>query len=222
MWNPQTHDWDGEILREASIPQGFLPSISPSRERPYPLTKAEGPFDGTVQVAAVLPEVQAAFYGLGCEKDHDAGCAAVFSGRVFLNIGSTVQSGPNRRSDLVRLYGSASSNNPVCYESSDMESDQSQMLGIDGGLKSIHEKTKLSANRVRVSGPLSLGDSEMQALANNLKIPAERARYPETAAYGVALAAGQAVGFWENEAEARAIWQVDRTFEPNSTEIRLR
>jgi glycerol kinase len=47
-----------------------------------------------------------------------------------------------------------------------------------------------------------------------LGIPVVRPRVAETTALGAAYLAGLAVGFWKDQKEIAAQWQIDRVFEP--------
>ena len=57
-------------------------------------------------------------------------------------------------------------------------------------------------------------DLLLQLQADILGVPVIRPRITETTALGAAYLAGLAVGFWQDEAELAALWQIERRFEP--------
>jgi glycerol kinase len=61
---------------------------------------------------------------------------------------------------------------------------------------------------------MARNDWVMQFLADILDLPVERPVVTETTALGAAYLAGLAVGFWQDEGELSALWQIDRRFEP--------
>jgi glycerol kinase len=54
----------------------------------------------------------------------------------------------------------------------------------------------------------------MQFQADLLGVPVVRPKVLETTALGAAYLAGLAVGYWRDEGDIGANWQVDRRFEP--------
>jgi len=67
---------------------------------------------------------------------------------------------------------------------------------------------------LRVDGGAARNDLLMQFQADLLGVPVVRPRITETTALGAAYLAGLAVGYWQDDAEIAAQWQVDRAFEP--------
>ena len=67
---------------------------------------------------------------------------------------------------------------------------------------------------LRVDGGAAANDLLLQLQADILDAPVERPKVLETTALGAAYLAGLAVGFWRDEAELEANWQLDRRFEP--------
>ncbi len=67
---------------------------------------------------------------------------------------------------------------------------------------------------LRVDGGAAANDLLLQFQADLLGVPVVRPRITETTALGAAYLAGLAVGFWRDEDELAALWQVDRRFEP--------
>src|SRR5437879_13525672 len=72
--------------------------------------------------------------------------------------------------------------------------DQSNELGEDGG-----------------AGAVNL---LMQCKANLLGVPVVRAKVSETTALGAAYLFGLAVGYWKDQSEIAAQWQMNRQFQP--------
>ncbi len=67
---------------------------------------------------------------------------------------------------------------------------------------------------LRVDGGAAANDLLLQIQADLLGVAVVRPTITETTALGAAYLAGLAVGFWQDEAELSALWQVDRRFEP--------
>jgi glycerol kinase len=65
---------------------------------------------------------------------------------------------------------------------------------------------------LRVDGGASVNDGLMQFQCDLLRVSVVRPRTTETTALGAAYLAGLAVGYWKNQAEIAALWQVGRTF----------
>ena len=76
---------------------------------------------------------------------------------------------------------------------------------------------------LRADGGAAANDGLMQLQADLLDLPVERPVVAETTALGAAYLAGLAVGFWQDIAEIRSNWALDRRFEPSmATEERAR
>lgn len=67
---------------------------------------------------------------------------------------------------------------------------------------------------IRVDGGATTNNLLMQYQANISGVPVVRPKILETTALGAAYLAGLAVGFWQDAAEVRSRWAVDRIFEP--------
>lgn len=67
---------------------------------------------------------------------------------------------------------------------------------------------------LRVDGGASENNLLMQMQANLLSIPVVRPTITETTALGAAYLAGLGAGVYKNTNELQALWQVERTFEP--------
>jgi glycerol kinase len=67
---------------------------------------------------------------------------------------------------------------------------------------------------LRVDGGAAANNLLLQCQADLLGVPVVRPKITETTALGAAYLAGLAVGFWQDEGELSALWQVDRRFEP--------
>jgi glycerol kinase len=67
---------------------------------------------------------------------------------------------------------------------------------------------------LRVDGGAAANDLLLQIQADLLGVAVVRPSITETTALGAAYLAGLAVGFWQDESELSALWQVDRRFEP--------
>jgi glycerol kinase len=67
---------------------------------------------------------------------------------------------------------------------------------------------------LRVDGGAAANNLLMQFQADLLGVPVIRPKVLETTALGAAYLAGLAVGYWRDEGDIGANWQVDRRFEP--------
>ena len=72
----------------------------------------------------------------------------------------------------------------------------------------------LSLTELRVDGGATANDLLMQFQADILGVPVVRPRVTETSALGAAYLAGLAVGYWTDQSQLDAQWQVERIFEP--------
>ncbi|WP_425147298.1 glycerol kinase GlpK [Deinococcus sp.] len=82
-------------------------------------------------------------------------------------------------------------------------------------LEAMEQDSGAPISELRVDGGGSVNDTLMQFQADLLGIPVVRPRVTETTALGAAYLAGLAVGYWRDERELTALWQVDRRFEPS-------
>jgi len=89
----------------------------------------------------------------------------------------------------------------ICYQVADV----AEAMESDSGIEE---------SELRVDGGAAVNDLLMQLQADVMGIPVVRPRVLETTARGAAYLAGLAVGFWRNQAEIAAQWQVERRFEP--------
>ncbi len=67
---------------------------------------------------------------------------------------------------------------------------------------------------LKVDGGAARNDLLMQIQADFLGLPVVRPQLLETTAFGAALLAGLATGFWSGREEVRRAWREDRRFEP--------
>jgi glycerol kinase len=67
---------------------------------------------------------------------------------------------------------------------------------------------------LRVDGGASANNLLMQFQSSLLGVPVVRPKVTETTALGAAYLAGLAVGYWKDQQEIAAQWQVDRRFTP--------
>lgn len=74
------------------------------------------------------------------------------------------------------------------------------------------------AHILRVDGGMTANGWAMQRLADILGEPVEIASMPETTALGAAYHAGQAVGFYGDDAALARAWAPSKTFEPGMSE----
>ncbi|TMH34756.1 MAG: glycerol kinase, partial [Betaproteobacteria bacterium] len=67
---------------------------------------------------------------------------------------------------------------------------------------------------LRVDGGAAVNNLLLQFQADLLGVAVVRPKILETTALGAAYLAGIAVGYWRDDAEVAANWQIDRRFEP--------
>ncbi|MEY8351164.1 glycerol kinase GlpK [Bacillus cereus] len=72
----------------------------------------------------------------------------------------------------------------------------------------------IKLNTLRVDGGAVKNNFLMQFQSDMLDVPVERPVVNETTALGAAYLAGLAVGYWENQDEIKAQWNMDRSFAP--------
>ena len=78
----------------------------------------------------------------------------------------------------------------------------------------------LPVAELRVDGGASAMDVLLQFQADLLGVPVLRAAVQETTALGAAYLAGLATGFWKDQDEIQAQWQLDKGFDPQMDEAR--
>jgi len=81
-------------------------------------------------------------------------------------------------------------------------------------LHAMERDAKLKLKELRVDGGASTNNLLMQFQADLLGVPVVRPHVAETTALGAAYLAGLAVGYWKDQKEIAAQWQVDRRFQP--------
>lgn len=83
-------------------------------------------------------------------------------------------------------------------------------------VEAMRADSGLPLQELRVDGGASRNNLLMQFQADLLGVPVVRPTMTETTALGAAYLAGLAVGYWKDEREIEANWQIDRTFEPSA------
>lgn len=81
-------------------------------------------------------------------------------------------------------------------------------------LQAMEDDSGIQLTKLRVDGGAVKNDFLMQFQSDMLGVTVERPMISETTALGAAFLAGLAVGFWKDQAEIAAQWQVDVSFEP--------
>ncbi|MVN86400.1 glycerol kinase GlpK [Deinococcus sp. HMF7620] len=81
-------------------------------------------------------------------------------------------------------------------------------------LDAMERDSGVRLSDLRVDGGASRNNLLMQVQADLLGVTVTRPKVTETTALGAAFLAGLAVGYWQDEAELEALWQVDCQFEP--------
>jgi len=81
-------------------------------------------------------------------------------------------------------------------------------------LRAMEADAKIKLKELRVDGGASANNLLMQFQSNLLGVPVVRPKVTETTALGAAYLAGLAVGYWKDQQQIAAQWQVDRRFTP--------
>lgn len=84
---------------------------------------------------------------------------------------------------------------------------------INDLLNAMKSDSGVETHTLNVDGGASLNDLLMQIQADLSALRVERPKVIETTALGAAFLAGLAVSYWENRAEVKQAWQLDRYFE---------
>ena len=79
-------------------------------------------------------------------------------------------------------------------------------------LRAMEADAKIKLKELRVDGGASANNLLMQFQSHLLGVPVVRPRVTETTALGAAYLAGLAVGYWKDQKQIAAQWQVDRRF----------
>ncbi len=79
-------------------------------------------------------------------------------------------------------------------------------------LHAMEADAKIKLKELRVDGGASTNNLLMQFQSDLLGVPVVRPRVSETTALGAAYLAGLAVGYWKDQKEIAAQWQMDRRF----------
>jgi glycerol kinase len=85
-------------------------------------------------------------------------------------------------------------------------------------LKAMEADSNISIKELRVDGGATANNMLMQFQADMLNTTVVRPVITETTALGAAYLAGLAVGFWSSIESLQQQWQVQKKFEPNTTE----
>ncbi|MFB7717991.1 MULTISPECIES: glycerol kinase GlpK [unclassified Nocardia] len=87
----ETLDWDEELLSVFGIPRAMLPAIAPSSNPEiFGTTNPDGPFKGSVKIAGVLGDQQAATVGQVCFRTGEAKNTYGTGNFLMLNTGTDI------------------------------------------------------------------------------------------------------------------------------------
>lgn len=95
----------------------------------------------------------------------------------------------------------------LCYQTNDV-------------LKAMEADSGIKLAALKVDGGACANNYLMQTQSDIINAPVKRPSCVETTAMGAAYLAGLAVGYWEDKAEVRKNWAIDRTFEPQIDEAK--
>ena len=87
-------------------------------------------------------------------------------------------------------------------------------------LAAMQQDSRIPLAALKVDGGASANNLLMQYQSDLLNVSVRRPVVQETTALGAAYLAGLAVGFWKDQSDVTANWQLDREFTPNMDENR--
>jgi glycerol kinase len=87
-------------------------------------------------------------------------------------------------------------------------------------LAAMQQDSRIPLAALKVDGGASANNLLMQYQSDLLNVSVRRPVVQETTALGAAYLAGLAVGFWKDQSDVAANWQLDREFTPNMDENR--
>ncbi len=93
----------------------------------------------------------------------------------------------------------------ICYQTRDV-------------LEAMIQDSGISLQALKVDGGAVVNDFLMQFQSDILGVPVHRPKITETTALGAAYLAGLAVGYWKDQDEIAAKWQMDLEFKPTMAE----
>jgi len=82
----------------------------------------------------------------------------------------------------------------------------------------MQKDSGVQIKELRVDGGAAANDLLMQFQADLLRVPVVRPKVTETTALGAAYLAGLAVGYWKDQQDVRANWEVQKSFEPRMSQ----
>ena len=86
-------------------------------------------------------------------------------------------------------------------------------------LRAMEADARIKLKELRVDGGASANNLLMQFQSSLLGVPVVRPKVTETTALGAAYLAGLAVGYWKDQKQIAAQWQVDRRFTPAMKQV---
>ena len=86
-------------------------------------------------------------------------------------------------------------------------------------LRAMEADARIKLKELRVDGGASANNLLMQFQSSLLGVPVVRPKITETTALGAAYLAGLAVGYWKDQKQIAAQWQVDRRFTPAMKQV---
>jgi glycerol kinase len=89
-------------------------------------------------------------------------------------------------------------------------------------LTAMNADSGIDIKELRVDGGATVNNTLMQFQSDLLEVPVIRPKITETTALGAAYLAGLAVGYWDDIEEIRQQWQVDKKFEPEMDQAKVK
>src|SRR5213082_1572946 len=234
LFNLRSGDWDDELLKLFGVPRSVLPAVSSSSEV-YGETRLLG---GSIPIAGIAGDQQAALFGQACtqpgmvKNTYGTGCFMLMNtgtkpiaskhnllttvawrignrteyaleGSIFI-AGAVVQWLRDGRGILA---GVTRGTTAAHIARAALEGIAFQVADV---LRAMEADAKIKLKELRVDGGASANNLLMQFQSHLLAVPVVRPKVTETTALGAAYLAGLAVGYWKDQKQIAAQWQVDR------------
>src|SRR5439155_23429 len=183
LFNLRTGDWDDELLKLFGVPRSVLPHVGSSSEV-YGETTL---FGGRVPIAGIAGDQQAALFGQACTQPGMV--KNIYGTGCFMLMNTGTKPIASKNNLLTTVAWRIGNRTEYALEGSIFIAGEVVQWLRDG-----------------------LGIILMQFQAHMLGVPVVRPKVTETTALGAAYLAGLAVGYWKDQKQIAAQWQVDRRF----------
>lgn len=99
---------------------------------------------------------------------------------------------------------------------------ESIALQANDVIEVLRNDLHINVRTLKVDGGVSKSDLVMQIFADLMNCRIERPKNTDSTPMGAVYLAGLASGLWKSKEEIRALWKIDRSFEPSISEEKRR